>query len=446
MKLHKVHFSKKRIIVLAVLAVVVAGGVYSFSRAGAAAKENAIPTVQATTLKKTSLQDSVSVSGTIASGTSQNVYTTLSLPVKTVGVKVGDKVKKGDVLATLDTGTLSKDIESAQYSTKDAEDSARISLQKAQADYSNALQQYNSNQNSELVSVKSAVTDAQQNLDTAKTSYSYNQYLYNSGELSKMLLDQEKTKLDAAQNAYDKAKSMLASTQNKVTQDLKTLKNAVDLAQAKYSDKSQNVMLEKQQQNMKDAIITAPSDGTVTALSASVGAMPAGVLFTLEDTQDLIVKTEIKEFDVAKVTVGKKVTVKTDATGNTETVGEVTRVSPAATASTQGTNNVTYAAEIKIPNPGPELKIGMKARLNIILTEHSDIYTVPYDAVQRKADGSAFVFAAVKDGAGYKAKEIPVQTGLENDVSIEISGSDIKDGVQIVNDAENISAGSALKL
>jgi Multidrug resistance efflux pump len=446
MKSGKFHLSRKKIITIVVLVAIVAALFYFWSKAGAAARARMIPAVQVTTLKKTSLQDSVSLSGTIQSNTSQNVYTTLNYPIKEVNVKVGDVVKAGQTLAVLDTDSLAKDVESTQYSTKYAQDSARLSLQKAKADYDNALSLYNKNQNADLINAKAAVTSTQQDLNTEKDNYNYNQYLYNTGELSKMALDQEKAKLTSAQSAYDKAVATLTSTQNQVQQNLKTLKNAYDQALAKSSDKSQDVALEKQQQNLKDGVITAPADGSVTVLNAVVGAAANGILFTVEDTNDLIINTEVKEYDVDQVTVGKKVIIKTDATGDKEIAGVVTRIAPAATASTQGTNNVTFAAEIKVTDHDPGLKIGMKARMNIVISEKSDIYAVPYDAVLHKGDGSAYVLAAVKDASGYKAKEIPVQTGLENDISIEVSGSGISDGVQIVSNPENISAGSALKL
>ncbi len=446
MKTGKFHITKKKVILIVVLAAVVALIGVSLSRAKEAAKEKLTPQVQVSALKKTSLQDSISLSGTVQSDNSSNVYTTLTLPVKEVKVKVGDTVKAGQTLAVLDSDSLSQDVQSAQYSTKYAQESARLSLDKAKSDYENALELYNSNQNSDIVNAKAAATSAQLDLSNQQKSYDYNKYLYDSGELSKMALNQEQSKLTAAQNAYSKAVSTQKSAENAAQQNLKTLKNNYDLAQAKYNDKSQEISLEKQQQNLKDSVITAPVDGTVTVVNATVGAPASGVLFTLEDTNRLIVNTEIKEYDVDQVTVGKKVIIKTDATGSTELSGEVTRVSPSATTATQGTNNVTFAAEVKVDSSNPSLKIGMKARMNIVLSEKSDIYAVPYDAVLHKDDGSAYVLAAVKSGDAYKAKAIPVQTGLENDISIEISGDGISDGVQIVSNPENISDGSLLKL
>ena len=445
--LNKLHFNKKKVIVLIVVLVVVGGLFYSCSRSAAAAKEKMIPKTTVTALKKTSLQDSVSVSGTIQSKTSENVYTMLTYPVQHIPVKVGDTVKAGDMLAKLDTSSLEKDVTGAQYSTKSAEQSALLSLQKAKSDYDNAVYLYNNHLNSDLVNAQAAVTSTQQDLKTAQTDYDYNKFLYDNGELSKMALDQEQAKLTATQNAYSKAVTTLTFTQNKVSQDLKAAKNSYDLAQAKYNDKSQQITLEKQQQNLRDGIIIAPVDGVVTVSNAVVGVSGNGVLFKIEDMNNLIVNTEIKEYDVGQVTVGQKVIIKTDATGETEIAGEVSRVAPAATESTQGTNSVTFAAEVKITDKNPKIKIGMKARMNIVLAEKSDIYVVPYDAVLHKADGSAYVLVAVQDEkGGYKAKEQPVQTGLENDISIEISGTGLSDGMRVVSNPENLSAGASLKI
>ena len=71
--------------------------------------------VRTSTLQKTSLTDSVSVNGTVKSGYEASVTVADSAKlykVSEVKVAVGDTVKKGDVIATLDTSDLEKQIES----------------------------------------------------------------------------------------------------------------------------------------------------------------------------------------------------------------------------------------------------------------------------------------------------------------------------------------------
>ncbi len=441
----KLKNMKKRnfILLIVVLAVAVTAGVLLLKPSSAKA---ATTKTTVTALKKTSLRDTVSVSGTVKSKTSRNVYTTLNYPVKEIKVSVGDKVKAGDVLATLDTSTLDKDIQSAEYSADSTEKSNQLSLQKAKADYDNALYQYNNNLNSDLINAKASLASAEQDLKSEKSTYEYDTYLYGAGQLSKKDLDAEQIKLQNAQNTYDKASASLKATQSKIKQDLQGYKITYETTLAKSQDKSQQVTLEKQKQNLTNSSITAPVDGTVTAVNAKVGTNASGTLFQIDDLDNLIVEAEVKEYDVGDVTAGKKVEVKTDATGDKAIAGTVAKVAPAATADTQGTSNVTFTTEVSVTEKNASIKIGMKARLVIIASEKSDIYTVPYDAVQQDTDGSSYVYEAVRGKDGYTAKKLTVKTGLSNDVNIEVSGDGIKDGVKIVSSPENIREGSTLNL
>ena len=86
--------------------------------------------VRTSTLQKTSLTDSVSVNGTVKSGYEASVTVADSAKlykVSEVKVAVGDTVKKGDVIATLDTSDLEKQIESAEESYGDTLKSAQTS-------------------------------------------------------------------------------------------------------------------------------------------------------------------------------------------------------------------------------------------------------------------------------------------------------------------------------
>ena len=79
--------------------------------------------VRTTTLQKSSLTDSVSVNGTVKSGSEASVTVADSAKnykVSEVRVTVGDKVKKGDVIAVLDTQDLQEQITSARQSYSDS--------------------------------------------------------------------------------------------------------------------------------------------------------------------------------------------------------------------------------------------------------------------------------------------------------------------------------------
>ena len=436
--------TKKKIAVVVILLVVVVG--IAFASSISAKAKSIHNNVSYSTLKKTTLQDSISVTGTVQSDDSTNVYTTLTLPVEKINVDVGDKVKKGDVLAVLDTSSLQKDLEQQQYTTKDANDSASLSLQKAQSDYSNAVYLYNNDLDNGVLTAKSQANSAKSALDAETSTWQYDQFQYQNGQLSKMDLDMEQTKYNKAKSDYDAANKSLTAAQNAAQQTLKTAKNAYDVAVAKYADKSQQVGLEKLEKNLQDATIVAPVDGTVTVKNASVGVVPTGILFKVENTGNLIVNTEVKELDTAKLKPGDKVSITSDATGSTQIPGVVDSVAPAATQTTQGTGDVTFAAKIKVTGANPNLKIGMKAKMNIVMEERPNVYVVSYDALISNSDGSSSVMVAEQAGGIWKAKLVPVKTGMETDVSVEISGSGLADGVKVLNSSDGIHAGDTLQL
>lgn len=430
MKLKKFRLTKKTVLILAAVVLVVALGAYSCSLRSRA--KGVHTNVSTTKLAETTLQDTISVSGTVKSGDSYNVYTTLTFPVKTINADVGDTVKKGDVLAVLDTAGLEKDIEQQQYTVEDAEKSATLALEQAKSNYNNALYLYNNGLNTNIIT-------AEANLKTAADAYNYNKLLFDNGQISK-------TQMDQSQSDYDKAVKALTVARNQAEQDLKNAKNAYDTAAAKAADKSAEMTLEKLKKNLSDATIVAPADGTVTVRNATVGVMPNGVMFVVESTDSLEVDAEIKEVDAVKVKAGNKVTVKTDATGDAAAEGTVASIAPAATAATQGTGDVTFAAKVKITGKNPGIKIGMKAKMTIVMQEKPDVYVVSYDSLVTEADGSSSVFVAEPSGAVHKAKKVPVKTGLETDVSVEISGNGIGDGALVLSNPEGMHDGDTLQL
>lgn len=84
------------------------------------------------TLERTTLENSVSASGTVESAQVSTVTTALTYAVKTVEVQVGDEVKAGDVICTLDTEELLRQIEQRQQTADRAVRKAQEALDDAQ--------------------------------------------------------------------------------------------------------------------------------------------------------------------------------------------------------------------------------------------------------------------------------------------------------------------------
>ena len=148
----KKFFSSKRNIVILIIAVVVIGIIVAATRGGGNGSGILTDKVKNEDLKRTVL-----ATGQVVSSTDLSLSFQASGVVSAVNVKVGDKVKKGQVLATLD-----------QKNQLAALTQARGALLSAQANYNKAVR----GATSEDVGVsQAAVTAAQATLGNAKSSY-----------------------------------------------------------------------------------------------------------------------------------------------------------------------------------------------------------------------------------------------------------------------------------
>ncbi|MFQ9681195.1 MAG: hypothetical protein ACLRZH_14910 [Ruthenibacterium lactatiformans] len=81
------------------------------------------------------------------------------------------------------------------------------------------------------------------------------------------------------------------------------------------------------------------------------------------------------------------------------------------------------------------LLIGLSAKVEIILSQVTDVYAVPYDAVGTDENGGSVVYA--RSGGETEFTAIPVETGMETDYYIEISGEGLSDGMEVKTSAND---------
>ena len=132
---------KKSTALLVVLALA-AAIVLRFLPQKGAAQGSTVSFVRTTTLQKTSLENSVSTTGTVESANVSTVTTDLKYTVKSVNVQVGDTVQAGDVICTLDTEDLEKQIERAKESLTDQTEQTQEAYDKALKSYNEAKKDY----------------------------------------------------------------------------------------------------------------------------------------------------------------------------------------------------------------------------------------------------------------------------------------------------------------
>lgn len=134
-------------------------------------KAETISENQIVTLRKGSLTNSVSEKGKVVPSNSVEVFSEKALPVTEINVKVGDKVKKGDIIAKLDSSSIEQQLRSrkAQKAATDKNLSAQISAAKKRL--SEALSGQKTGKNSALVAAETSLTQAMDQYLAAEKSY-----------------------------------------------------------------------------------------------------------------------------------------------------------------------------------------------------------------------------------------------------------------------------------
>lgn len=429
-------------------------------------QHSAMP-VSTVSLARTELQNTVAATGTVSSAQAANVYTSLGSNIQSIHVQVGDRVEAGDILCELDTQRLQLDIAMKTAELNKAAASAQHELSVSQRKYEEAQQNLKNNLNAEIVSSEGAMRSAQKALENAREAFEEAKTKYDKedDEDTKYtigscdhpvtlheLRDAKEAALrtyNEARIAYKNAVDQLDVAMNSADQSLSSYEDSIEQSKIAADLSADQLALQKLRMDLADSTLVSPIAGTVTAVYAKEGAPGNGLMFVVENTDSLIVKTSLREYDIASVTEGMPVTIKSDATGEDVFEGEVSRIYPTAKKGDDGTTksdgNVEFETDIALTSPESGLRIGMNVRLNIITAQKENVWAVPYDAVFTNKDGQSAVYVARPNPEGnLTAVSIPVSTGLETDFYIEVSSDGLQDGDQVISDPSNIQEGAAV--
>ena len=488
--LHWVKRHKKLTIFLVIVLLIIAFVVNFLGRTAAASAALTYQFVRTTTLQKTSLTDSVSVNGTVASGSTASV--TASDSVKTykvtaVNVAVGDTVHKGDVIATLDTSKVEEQLATAQQNYSDSLEEAQTSydqsvedqttnlaqlqedLDKAQQDYDTLglTDYYSSMENSagatgtnrelveyyyglyaeEIAGLENTIANLQVQLTQAQNDGNADRQQDVQGQLTDY---QNKLNIAKGQcsipelglqgfdtisqyyNQIEQYREALDKAQQAYDNAVTSNSRAVDNAETKLEQASRTSdTVTDLESTLEDCTLTATMDGTITELNATVGSVCSGTVATIQDVNNLTVEVTIPASSVGKLSTGMQCNITSDATGDTVVPGTLTRIDPVAN------EEGNFGATVTVSGSDTGLLIGISAQVEIIVNEKDNVFTVPRDAVGTHEDGSTYVLRKTGgEGVNMTFEEVTVTTGDTNDYYVEISGDDLTEGDVIRSSAD----------
>lgn len=446
------------LIALIVVLLLIGGLIFGLSRA----MKTVINTMQNTSYGKAAVKDLssyVNVSGMVASSDATTVSTELTEKVRTVNVKVGDSVKKGDVLCELDSSYLQEQLDRLSKSAdraQDADDYHKTVLRRNLADAK-------SNRTAMLNRAQQEINKAERTRDQAYEEYNtridkYNQLLKEIVEAepdqAKLLdmeaqgLSQENEALyaqlasldaavDAAHTAYDE-------TQRSADQLVQTAQDALDAEAYTGGDDSTGLQIEKLQEQIDQCTVTAPADGVVTMVSVKEGSIPmGGMLMTIEKTDDLVISGKVGEADILRISEDMDCEIKTSATGDEIIPGKIRRIERIISSVSEGAAG-GYTVEISIDDPDSQLLIGMTANVKIILKKVDNVLCVPYDAVQGGENDGYYVLT-LEPGSSQGMMRVVrknIEIGFEGDYYTEVKKGELKDGDIVLTATVNDMTGT----
>lgn len=248
-------------------------------------------------------------SGNLASANQATLAFQSSGRIRQIQVKEGQRVKAGDVIASLDTAALDAQVVQAQANL----DAAMANLAKVKAGPTV----------DDLLIAKLAIDRTKAAVDQAQAAYDK----IGGASNPRITETSQALALQQAYNAYQTALAQYDSTANHPTDaELKTAQANVAVAQA---------ALETAKQSSANARITAPFDGTVVWVGAKLGesATTGAPEITIADLPHMQVQVNADEFSSSAIQVGQTVSVTVDALSGKTLVGHVSKVGLLASAS-----------------------------------------------------------------------------------------------------------------
>jgi HlyD family secretion protein len=355
-------------------------------------------TVQRPSIK--TIDHQLAVHGSISAWDPVSVGATAGgLTTKSILVEEGMLVKKGQVLATLDSSQLQAQIQSEKARLASSLANASKSVQPNRREDINALAAAVAQAESTVADYLAALDQANANLENAKTNLKRYQFLRSAGVVSAQETETRATTLEVAEAAMRSAKERAQAAKFALKQTQERLamaqsggrKEDIQIANASVNEITGNVR--KLQTQIDETIVRAPVDGLITRRDAHIGDVSASgrTMFLMARDNRLELKAQVPESDLRFVKPGQVVVIDSALTGTAGVKGAVREISPLVDASTR-------LATVRIDVPSNSgLKEGMYAEGKIAVGRYAAL-TVPAQAVlSRDEKSTVFVLNNNKD-------------------------------------------------
>ncbi len=268
-------------------------------------------------------------------------------------VEEGAKVKKGDVIATLDTSRLMPLL--AQAEAQVAAQTAALNKLKA------------GSRPEEVAQVKATAAAAHADATNAALGYERARMLSSGGASSSVTASQ----LDTAKAVSDAA-SAKANAADQAVAIVVAGARAEDVAQAQATLNAGQAGRDLIRQQLADATLKAPVDGVIRSRLLEPGeiASSARPVVSIAIVDPKWVRAYLSETDLARVKAGQSASVSVDGvakplTGTVGFISPVAEFTPRAIQTQELRTSLVYEVRILVNDIGDVLKLGMPATVHV---------------------------------------------------------------------------------
>ncbi|MDJ1172984.1 efflux RND transporter periplasmic adaptor subunit [Roseofilum capinflatum] len=303
-----------------------------------------------------------------------------------LSVDVGDRVRRGQVIAEIDKALPTAVINQAQ---------AELSARRVEVAESE----------SEIRQLQTQIEIAKLELSQAEADAQRLETLYNEGAISKQDAELARTAAQRAKQALRAAEAQVM-TQNKV------------IAAAEERVSVQQAIVSQAQERESYTQVEVPISGTILErwMEAGTVVRPGDELLRIGDFSQVKVKVEVSELDLYQIYVGQYVSVTLDAFPGEEFPGTVTQISPVADPVAR-----LIPIEVTLSNRSGRLGSGLLARANFEVGDRQTI-RVPQQAIVKREGEDATLFLMNEDNDNtVTSRRVILGTTRDGEVEI-ISG------------------------
>lgn len=447
--------NKKKVSVIAVLcAAVLAIGVMSM-HANAAMKVKTYVAGKGNIVKK------VEVNGNVVSNETASYYSKINGKIAKINYKVGDVVKKGDVIVSYDNEEIERMIALTDYSYQEKIGNYDSIIQAGGrsaglyseakttlADLENKIaltQQVIDITQNNLIEKKAALANEGANLQISVIDWADQPYSDEYENLQKEIasnavaqqfapeivrMQEDLDTLTEQLASYKELKAQMVSQKATGYAGLLTegTKEQVEAAKASNEISTQNA-IDKYEEALQG--IKADFNGVITSIGVSENETVGDgtFLFTIESSEDIVVKVNVNKYDIVDMEEGQMAVA---SIKNKDYTGKISRIEH---MTGQG-ESANIGVEITLDEPDDSIILGLETKVKVTTASLENEITIPLDALGMDEEGN-YVFV-LNDK---KAELRRIQVGIRNDDFAQVVSGINENEIIIWNDETELSDG-----